>query len=44
MFKVRDKNTGITYWQCKNRCVFRHPVWEEKRTENEQKFLKELYE
>ena len=40
MFK--EKKNGFNYWQCKKRCVFHYPVFEEKLTKNEKLFIKQL--
>lgn len=42
MFKVRDRNTGIVYWDCKKECMFHFPIWEQELTKNEKKFIKTL--
>lgn len=42
MFRVKDRKTGIVYWDCEKGCMFHYPVWKENLTKNEEKFLKGL--
>ena len=42
MFKERDKDSGIIYWQCKKKCIFHTPVFKKKLSKNEKDFLKDL--
>ena len=42
MIWTKAKNIDFHYWTCKNKCIFIHPVWEEKLTDNEKKFIKSL--